>query len=184
MDLQEFYKALEKDLKEKFGDKTKIWVWPSYNGVKGFFGNGIIENSVVIWITERPSSARDKTKLHKFPDWIDKIFYKIIKEESFQNMHLTDFVKIMTDAGVYPTKEELEVSALWMGKEIETLKVNNKKLIIIANSKNVAKWMKKYLPEYPLIYKDFFKRIIRFNPKEKREEVLRAIFKEIKLMLK
>jgi len=133
----------------------------------------------VIWITERPSSARDKRKEHKFPDWIDKIFYRLLKEEGFENMHFTDFVKIMDDAGKPPTEEELEISAKWMKKEIEMLKVDSKKLIIVANSRNVKKWMEKYLPEYSCRYYEFFKRILRYKKKEAREQELKKILKEI-----
>lgn len=72
MDLKKFKKDLEENLKEKFGQTTRAWVWPEYNDVKGFYGDGAINKAVVIWITERPSSALDK--LNKFPDWIDEFF--------------------------------------------------------------------------------------------------------------
>jgi len=184
MGLKKFEKDLETTLKDKFGQKTRVWVWPEYNGVKGFYGDGTANNAVVIWITERPSSARDKSKLHKFPDWVDKIFYKALKEEGLENMHFTDFVKIMSDAGIPPTEEELDVSAEWMRKEIEMLKVEGKKLIIVANSKTVKEWIEKYLPEYRSIYKEFFKRTIRYNSKENRENLVRKTLKEIYEMTK
>ncbi|MEM5808142.1 MAG: hypothetical protein QW818_03355, partial [Candidatus Aenigmatarchaeota archaeon] len=119
-----------------------------------------------------PSSARD------FPDWIDKIFYRLLKEEGLENMHLTDFVKIMDDAGKPPTKEELKISAEWMKKEIELLKLDGKKLIIVANSKNVKMWMDKYLPDYPCLYCEFFKRTLRYG-KEMREQLLRDKLKKL-----
>ncbi len=141
---------MEASIKEKFGQETRIWIWPEYSEVKGFYGSGVVNNAVVIWVTERPSSARDNSKLHKFPDWIDKIFYKSLKEEYLGNMHFTDFVKIMSEPGVPPTKEELELSAQWMRKEIELLKKNmeNKKLIIVANSMSVKQWFERYLSEF------------------------------------
>jgi len=179
MNLENFAEESEKALKEKFGDKTTFWVWPSYSGVKGFYGNGLINNTIVIWITERPSSARVNRREHKFPDWVDKIFYRVLKEEGFENMHFTDFVKIVDYAGKPPTHEELISSAEWMKKEIEMLKVDRKKLIIVANSKNVKRWMKEYLPEYSCIYHEFFKRTIRYRKRSEREDFLRKILRNI-----
>lgn len=179
MSLESFAKELEKGLKQKFGKHIRFWVWPRYNGVNGFYGNGITNNAVLILITERPSLARDKRKEHKFPDWVDKIFYRLLKEEGLKNMHFTDFVKIMDDAGKPPTKEELKISAEWMKKEIEMLKVDDKKLIVVANSKNVKTWMEKYLPEYPCLYYEFFKRTLQYTKKEIREQLLRDRLKEL-----
>jgi hypothetical protein len=179
MNLENFAEELKKDLRQKFGEHIRFWVWPRYIGVNGFYGNGIVNNAVVIWITERPSLARDKRKEHKFPDWVDKIFYRLLKEEGFENMHLTDFVKIMDDAGKLPTEGELKISAEWMKKEIEMLKVDGKKLIIVANSKNVKRWMEKYLPEYPCLYYEFFKRILRYRKREIREKLIRDILGEL-----
>ena len=178
--MKEFFSQLEKDLKNKFGENTKVWVWRKAFDVKGFYSTGKIGDRIIIWITERPSSARFTLRTHYFPDKVDKWFYELLKEESLGNVHLTDFVKIMADSGVYPTKEELEISALWMKKEIEKLSEAGKKLIIVANTHRVEGWMKEYLPEYPIIYKPFFKHIFRFNSKEKRDKVLREILKELK----
>jgi len=175
MNLEEFKEKMEKDLRQKFG--KDIWVWRDCNGVKGFYGNGVINNAVVIWITERPSLAREKKD--KFPDWIDETFYRLLKEEGLENIHLTDFVKIMDYPGKQPTEEEIKVNAEWMKKEIEILKHKDKKLIIIANTRNVERWMRKYIPEYPCLYYEFFKRILRFNKKENRERKLREILREI-----
>lgn len=178
-DLKKIYSEIEWDLKSKFGEQTIVWVWPEYEGVKGFFGNGDNGKEIIMWITERPSSARINTKVHKFPDWIDKEFYNALKEEGFENMHFTDFVKIMADAGKYPNEEELKISALWIKKEIECIRQEDKKLIIIANSKNVCKWMEFFLPEYPFIYKKFFKGIVRYCKKEDRKQKLKKYLDEI-----
>jgi len=165
MDLIEFKKKLTDILKQKFQLKDEdIWVWeknPNVEGVKAFYGNGVVNNAVVIWVTERPSSARYKRKQNKFPDKIDDIFYRLLKEEGFENMHLTDFVKIMNKAGKNPTDEELIANTELMKDEIEMLvkRVEGKKLIIVANSDDVKTWMKRYLPEYSpyVAYKKFFK---------------------------
>lgn len=161
--LESFFHELTENIQKSLHDKNiETWIWrehPFVDEVKAFYGNGIVNNSVVIWITERPSSARNKYKQNKFPDWKDTGFYETIKEKGLGNMHLTDFVKIMADAGECPTKEELRVSALWMKKEIELLRTEGKKLIIIANSHRVNKWFEEYLPEYRnfVQYKRFFK---------------------------
>ena len=180
--MKEFYSQLEKELKNKFGENTKVWIWGEISGVKGFYSTGEVGNSIIIWITERPSSARFTLRTHGFPDKIDKWFYGLLKEESLENIHLTDFVKIMADSGVYPTKEELEINAKWMKREIESLKKDKKKLIIIANTRRVKKWMQEYLPNYQVIYKPFFKHIFIYKGKEKRDNFLREILREIKLM--
>lgn len=99
-------------------------------------------------------------------------------------MHFTDFVKIMSVAGTPPAEEELNVSAEWMRKEIEMLKVEGKKLIIVANSKAVKEWMEKYLPQYQSIYKEFFKRTIRFKGKKNGGRLIRETLREIYEMTK
>ena len=198
-EIEEFYNNLTNNLKSEFGENTRIWVWPDgddesdeniknnpeVRGVKGFYGNGVINNKVVIWITERPSSARDELKAHKFPDNIDKIFYTMLREEGLQNIHFTDFVKIMDKASKKPTEKELELSAKLMKKEIEMLKIQNKELLIIANSRDVEKWMNKYLQEYFYIYKPFFKIVLgRFKKKYGGQKALKETLKEIYEMTK
>ncbi|MCX6746741.1 MAG: hypothetical protein NTU63_01240 [Candidatus Pacearchaeota archaeon] len=180
--MKEFYSQLEKELKIKFGEDIKVWVWGEISDVKGFYGTGKVGNSVVIWITERPSSARFTLRAHSFPDKVDEWFYGMLKEESLENIHLTDFVKIMADSGIYPTQEELKINAEWMKKEIENLMEDKKKLIIIANTRRVVNRMKENLPNYQIIYKPFFKHIFRFNSKEKRDNLLREILRDVKIM--
>jgi hypothetical protein len=177
VDLTEFEKDLTISLKNKFGKNIRIWVWPEYEGVKGFYGNGSINNAVVIWITERPSVARDRLKSHKFPDWIDKRFYALLKYEGLGNMHFTDFVKIMDIAGKQPTKEQLKLSSEWMQKEIETLRRQKRKLIIIANTRRLANWMDIYLPRHKYIYQRFFKWFYRFGKADLLRKELRLIYK-------
>ncbi len=176
MNLAEFELALTSNLKDELGKNTRIWVWPEYDGVKGFYGSGEINDAVVIWITERPSAARDKLKEHKFPDWIDKRFYSLLKAEGLGNMHFTDFVKIMDIAGKPPTKEELEISTEWMRKELEMLCLNDKKSIVIANSKRTKQWMDIYLPSYLCIYKPFFKYLIRYGKANLLKEILSELY--------
>ncbi|MFC2013438.1 hypothetical protein ACFLU8_00900 [Chloroflexota bacterium] len=178
MDLMEFEAALTSSLKSEFGNNTRVWVWHEYNGVKGFYGTGIINNAVVIWITERPSSARDRLKMHKFPDWMDKRFYSLLKSKGLAEIHFTDFVKIMDDAGKIPTVQELEISAHWMRTEIETLSSGQQKLIIIANSRKTKRWMDTYLPEYPYVYVPFFKHLIRFGKAKNLGKILDEIYSE------
>jgi len=177
MNLVEFELALTTNLKDELGKNTRVWVWPEYDGVKGFYGSGVINDAVVIWITERPSAARDKLKEHKFPDWIDKRFYSLLKAKGLGNMHLTDFVKIMDIARKRPTKEELEISTEWMRKEMGMLCLSDKKSIIIANTTRVKQWMDEYLPSYPCIYKPFFKNLIRFGKANLLKEILSDIYR-------
>lgn len=177
MNLENFAEILKIGLMENFGNHIRFWVWPAYDGVNGFYGDGRVNNAVIIWITERPSSARDKRKEHKFPDWIDKSFYRLLKEEGFENMHFTDFVKIMDDAGKQPTEKELKISAEWMKKEIKMLEGDGKRLIIIANSKNVKKWMEEYLPEYPCNRYNFFKYSLRYGKEQRLREELKELAK-------
>jgi len=182
MDLKDFYDEIKANLKERFdkeGKETIVWVWKELSGVKGFYGNGIINNAVVIWITHRPSLP-----VEKFPDWIDKIFYTVLKEEGFENMHFTDFVKVAGKGGEDPSEEVVKISAEWMKKEIDILKVDGKKLIIVANTRDVEAWMKEYLPEHDCEYRKFFKIVIRFNKKENREHLLRQTLKQIYEMTK
>jgi len=178
--LERFEKEMEEDLRQNFGEHLKFWVWKKYNGVNGFYGTGVINSAVVIWITERPSLPRDKEKKDKFPDWQDKIFYRLLEEEGLENIHLTDFVKIMNTAGKQPTEGELKVSAEWMEKEIGKLKIDGKKLVVVANSRKVEQWVRRYLPEYHPIYYKFFKYTLRFNKKEIREQLLRKELTELK----
>lgn len=171
----EFEQSMVRKLKGDFGEDTKIWVWPEYTGVKGFYGNGVIGNAVVIWITERPSMARHRLKAHKFPDRIDKIFYGLLREEGLANMHLTDFVKVMADAGKSPTRKELTVNAELMMREIELLAEKGKTLIVIANTKRVKAWMDSYLPAYPSVHIPFFKHQIRFGKVDSLRKSLKRI---------
>jgi len=181
MDLVQFKEQVEADLKKRFGPDTRIWMWREYNGVRGFFGTGLFRNSVIIWITERPSLPRDKSKEDKFPDWMDNVFYEVLAEEGFQNIHLTDFVKIMGTAGERPTEEILKTSADWMKREIETLKVEGKTLVIVANTKNVRKWIELYLAEFlpNTVYIPFFKHIINYTKKEYRKQAVRNVLRRI-----
>jgi hypothetical protein len=151
MDLVQFKKDLDRDLKRRFGKNIETWVWPERCGVKGFYGNGQINNAVVIWITERPSLGKDKKATDKPSLW-----RQLLKSEGLENMHITDFVKIRAKPGKKPRKKELKASAEWMRKEIELLRRKNKKLIIIANARTVAKWMKEYLPTYQCEYIQFY----------------------------
>ncbi|MBU3913288.1 MAG: hypothetical protein KKE50_04305 [Nanoarchaeota archaeon] len=189
MNLSTFFEEIEGNLKEKFGQTTRIWVWPDgdnseykdhpeIHGVKGFYGNGIVNNSVLIWITERPSLARDKRKEHKFPDWIDKAFYKMLTDSKLQNMHLTDFVKVMHNPGVPPTERELKESVFWMKKEIKLLKKPNKNLIIIANTKRVKEWLGTYFPEYSSERINFFKGFFRYGKQEKLKQILQNLYEK------
>ena len=174
MDLAEFENDLTDNLMDEFGSRIQVWVWPELDGVKGFYGSGEINNAVVIWITERPAIGPNRLKPFKFPDWMDTRFYSSLKAEGLENMHFTDFVKIMDTAGKRPTGAELKISAEWMRKEIEMLRINDKKLIIIANSRNTEKWMDEYLPGYPSHYHPFFKNLLRFG----KANLLKGILSE------
>ena len=191
MDLLEFEKQMRDDLTKKFGLEEKyVWVWeknPKVDGVLAFYGDGVVNNAVVIWITERPSLARYKRKEHKFPDRIDDIFYGLLKEEGFENIHFTDFCKVMAKSGKRPSDEELKASAKWLKKEIEMLdkRVEGKKLIIVANSHKVEDWIEKYLPKYKgnVTYKHFFKWYFRFKSQNARELIrndLKQVYEETK----
>lgn len=177
MNLSEFESTLTANLKDVFGSNIRIWVWPEYKEVKGFYGSGEINNAVVIWITERPAAAPSGIGADKFPDWMDKKFYGLLKDNGLGNMHFTDFVKIMDTAGKPPTDTELEASAEWMRKEIEMLSVNDRRLIIIANSRDTEEWMHKYLPEYPYIYCPFFKSLLRFGKYNLLKQILSETYR-------
>jgi len=150
---------------------NKEWVWPYYDGVKGFSGTGEVSNNIIFWITERPSLHIEK--LGK----IDKLFYKILKEEGFSNIHLTDFVKKITIPGKIPSEEELKEGAKQIRKEIKKLTKKNKRLLLITNTKNVEKWMKEYFPELGTINVKFFK--WRYFKNGERTKYLRKVLKEI-----
>jgi len=180
MDLKELKDGMGKDLRHRFGKDVKTWVWPEFDGVKGFYGTGEINNAIVVWITERPALPKNEKRSDKFPDWIDKAFYQILKEEGFENLHFTDFVKIMEAPGKQPSEAELKASAEWMKKELETVSAKGKKPIIIANSLLVKKWMDEYLPEYGAKYVEFFKKTLRFGKRNVLRQVLRNIYKETK----
>lgn len=171
MDLVQFEKDLTRDLKRRFGKNIETWVWPERQGVKGFYGNGQIKNAVVIWIMERPALGKDKKETDKPSLW-----RKLLKSEGLENMHITDFVKIRAKPGKKPTKKELDASAEWMRKEIELLDRKNKKLIIVANMRRVAKWMKEYLPTYQCEYIQFFKWFIRYNKVDLLRKRLRELY--------
>jgi hypothetical protein len=130
VNLIQFKKDLDRDLKSRFGDNTKTWVWPERHGVKQFYGDGQINNAVVIWIMERPSLGEEKKETDKPSLWCE-----LLKEAHLENMHVTDFVKIRAEPGKKPTKEELDANAEWMCKEIELLRVRGKRMIIVANAK-------------------------------------------------
>jgi hypothetical protein len=179
LNLNELETAMTTDIKSKFGQDIRFWVWPEYDSVKGFYGTGKINDSVLVWITERPSMARDTRKANKFPDWVDKRFYGLLKTQGLANMHFTDFVKIMAEPGKPPTVEELVISASWLRKELDMLSLSCQKKIVIANSRNVAKWMSAYLPEYPCLYHHFFKHDIRYGKTAQLEGFLRKIKGEI-----
>lgn len=188
INLENLRKTIEGDLKKELGSDIKIWFWPrgdkvkdcECDKVKGFYGDGKINNSIVIWIAERPSLPRNKRKEDKFPDWMDKIFYELLQKNGLENIHLTDFVKIMGSAGKKPTEKELGVSVKMMKKEIKALKRGGKKLIIIANTRRVESWIKNNLPEYKdyCRYFPFFKNIIRYCGKEKLNRKLKELYQK------
>ncbi len=176
MDLVQFEKDLTRDLKRRFGKNIETWVWPERCGVKRFYANGQVNNAVVIWITERPSLKKDKKETDKPSLWL-----KLLKNAHLQNMHVTDFVKIRGYPGEEPTEPELEASAEWMRKEIELLRRKNKRLIIVANTKRVKRWMKEYLHNYKYEYIQFYQWCLtRGKGKVDLSKKLRELYKKTK----
>ena len=108
---------------------------------------------------------------------MDKQFYTMLKAKGLAEIHFTDFVKIMDDAGKPPTVRELEISAQWMRREIEMLSAGQQK-VIIANSRKLTKWMDIYLPEYHYDYVQFFKHLIRFGKTQNLEEKLDEVYRK------
>lgn len=63
------------------------WVYPTYKGVKGFFGR-----SKVMFIASKPS-------IGYFPSWRDKAFYSALRKEGFDYAHITDLIKCRGKVG-------------------------------------------------------------------------------------
>ena len=173
MNLIKFKDDLTTDLKKRLGKNTDVWVYTEEYGLKRFYANGQVNNAVVIWITERPATIKPRPNR-----WMPRRFCELLKNAGLENVHLTDFVKIRAKPGKKPTEEELEASAEWMRKEIEVLRIEGKKMIIIANGRRVRKWMKEYLPTYKYEYIQFYQWCLtRGKSKVDLRKRLREIYK-------
>jgi len=155
MNLIKFKEELTTDLKERIGKDTEVYVLEECYGLKRFYANGQVNNAVVTWITERPTIIKSDISRNT-SRWMLRRFYELLINSGLENVHLTDFVKIKAEPGKKPTKKELEVSAEWMRKEIEILRIKGKKMIIIANAGRVQRWMNEYLSEYECKYIQFY----------------------------
>ena len=76
---EEKLKKLKEEIIAEYDDK--VWFFPEYEGVKGFFGT-----QDIIFLCLNPSSG-------KFPSRYDKVFYEQLKNNNFENAHITDLIK-------------------------------------------------------------------------------------------
>lgn len=153
-----------------FGDE--IWVWGRYGNVGGYYSDGVVNNAVVIWITERPAYP-----LNKFPDARDREFYNLLEKHGLANIHMADFVKIPAKSGEPPGNELIKVSAILMQEEIKRYNQVTKNLIIVANTRPTEEWVGEYLAAYwnKTRYIRFFKH--RFTKQTQLEDALKDLKK-------
>jgi hypothetical protein len=152
--------------KEKWID---TWFFPEYKGIKGYLGT-----QSIIFIGLNPSYTQ-------FPDKYCDFFYKQLKQNGFQNAHITDIVKIrQKNRGVndiFGDKNVMEEQIDFLLKEFEIIKPK----IIVALGNRCYYELKKYVDGDLNIVKIRHYSSIRF-PKNIR--LLSREMKEIKKIMK
>lgn len=123
--------------------KQNVWFYPKYDGIKAFYGT-----KDIILLGLNPSSG-------KFPSKRDKYFYSLLKEKEFDNIHLTDLIKIRA--------KNKDVTALLSDKVLikkqidfflnELLIIRPKIIITIGNQ--CYNLLKQYIPDISLKSKIF-----------------------------
>jgi uracil-DNA glycosylase len=124
-------------IKKRFGDSC--WLFPCFNGVKGFFGTGFCEKygKKIMFVAERPSNRRKKNKSKDKPLML---FYEMLKRFHLENAHLTDFIKTRAKAGEWSCKD-LEESIDIFDEEFEIVNPD----VVIAIGGQSFHWLCFYL---------------------------------------
>lgn len=143
---------IDKCYKEKWID---TWFFPEYKGVKGYLGT---QN--IIFIGLNPSYGQ-------FPDKYCEFFYEQLKQNGFQNAHITDIVKIRQKNrsvnDLFTDKDVMKEQIDFLIKEFEIIKPK----ITIALGNRCYYELKKYFDRDLNIVKIRHYSSIRF-PKNRR----------------
>ena len=134
--------------------------------VKGFLGTGD-----TVFVCMRPSTGT-------FPSPADKLFYKLIEKNCFQNAHITDLVKCRSRVKIEKRTEEKEVENCfeYLLRELEIIE---KPSLIVAVGDKAYNYLKEKLPQH---YKDKLIKIIHYSyaKRWRKEQVLEDNFKRIR----
>jgi len=142
------------------------WFFPPKNDlVKGFLGAGD-----VVFICMRPSTGT-------FPSPADEQFYKLLKNNGFQDAHITDLVKCRSRVKIEKRKEEKEVENCfgYLLKELEIIEPS----LIVAVGDKAYNYLNGKLPQR---YKDRLDKIIHYSYAKRwgKEQVLEKDFKRVR----
>ena len=123
MDKAGLLESLKEEINQKYGEE-KAWFFPEYSGVKGFLGA-----QDIMFVGLNPSTGH-------FPSIYDKFFYKTLKENSFENAHITDAIKLKMPNKNVPAfvknKDLLTEQFVYLDKEIKI--IAPKMIIAMGNS--------------------------------------------------
>jgi uracil-DNA glycosylase family 4 len=173
----EEFKDYQSELRLKFRRcyNRDAWFFPPSriddNGlVKGFLGTGD-----VVFVCMRPSTGT-------FPSKADKLFYKLIENNGFQDAHITDLIKCRLRVKNEKRNEENEVENCfeYLLKELEIIKKEKENLsLIVAVGDKAYDYLNEKLPPH---YKDKLVKIIHYSYaiRWRKEQDLEKDFKRIR----
>lgn len=165
--------------------KNKVFFFPEYGEVKGYFG---IKN--IMFVAENPikrnpdKEATEEDEKDWKPSSNDKILYTTLKKFGFGNAHLTDLVKLRKTQKeakeFFKNIKEPESQKTFL-QQIDYLKEEYKIIqpkIIVAMTRRCEKYLIEFFGKGKVRYVFHYSHVGRYNKIEKYHEQLKKIKEE------